>query len=327
MKTIYIGATLTASTGVCVSSIEIEVPIIFTIKDVINESKRKVLPHGIELKQAWITQGNKGEATSQKVLLDEHAREFYKTIGIRVVLDCVGPSPLEKEFLLHSGTGDIDLVEKYLKDGGDININDSLFGTALIRASRNGKINIVKLLLDKEADVNTTLVCGHPPLWWACWNGNPEIVKLLLKGGAAINEIGYDRTTPLLTGCDQNNIEVVNILLGHGANIDNIVSIILKASRRGNNEIIKLLLDRGADVNSKTSKGWSALMEAVQSRKINTIKLLINRGADIDTIDSDGNTALGIAMRKDDTKIMDIITGKEIIGWIDHFTQYIKNLL
>src|SRR5208283_1368711 len=62
----------------------------------------------------------------------------------------------------------------------------------------------------------------------------------------------------------------------------------------GRTELVKSLLDKGADINTKTNEGWTALMQASRQGHAEVVKLLLDRGADVNAT-FDGRTALTFA--------------------------------
>ena len=69
------------------------------------------------------------------------------------------------------------------------------------------------------------------------------------------------------------------------------------ASVRGNKETVQVLLDNGADVNSTTVRGGTALMWAAGSsmNPSDTVRVLLQAGAEVNTRAENGTTALMIA--------------------------------
>ncbi len=59
-------------------------------------------------------------------------------------------------------------------------------------------------------------------------------------------------------------------------------TLLMKASKNGNDWQIKTLLDSGADVNLQDKDGWTALMYAVRYQEsLSTVQLLLNANADV----------------------------------------------
>ncbi len=76
-----------------------------------------------------------------------------------------------------------------------------------------------------------------------------------------------------------------NLLIGHSP-------LIVIASRNNNYRLIEILVEAGADVNSKTGRGNTALIAAASNENLKLIKYLIEERADVDAKTEEGNTAL-----------------------------------
>lgn len=63
----------------------------------------------------------------------------------------------------------------------------------------------------------------------------------------------------------------------------------------GRLQIIKVLISQGIRIESKNTKGWSALITAAFCGEVDIIIILLNSGADIDARAEDGLTALIVA--------------------------------
>lgn len=71
-------------------------------------------------------------------------------------------------------------------------------------------------------------------------------------------------------------------------------AVVLQAARSGDAEL-KALLSRGVNINATDDDGETALMEAADSRNVETVRVLIANGANVNAADEDGETALMIA--------------------------------
>jgi ankyrin repeat protein len=90
------------------------------------------------------------------------------------------------------------------------------------------------------------------------------------------------------------------------------------ASVRGNTDTVRILLDNGADVNSTTARGGTALMWAAGSsmNPSDTVRVLLRAGADIHVRSENGRTALIDAAARGNGEIAEIllVAGAEVNG-------------
>ena len=147
-------------------------------------------------------------------------------------------------------------------------------------------------------------------------------MKLLTTTIAAVVLVGCGESVPdisILTAANKGNIEAVKQHLAAGtdvnANASNGTPLILAcgnyhafysvSANTGSmgRTAIQLLLARGADVNAKTSLGWTALHEAAKKGHENAAELLISKGANANAIavqsvnETKGDTPLGTAIQ------------------------------
>ena len=81
----------------------------------------------------------------------------------------------------------IDLVELYIKQGGDLEFRDFNGMTALLWAEHYNCHDILQLLIDAGADINVTpSKCDFTALIYAVVNLNIKNVHILLMNGADI---------------------------------------------------------------------------------------------------------------------------------------------
>ncbi|KAF5910243.1 ankyrin repeat domain-containing protein 2-like [Clarias magur] len=97
-------------------------------------------------------------------------------------------APVDCEKFLEAATnGDLKVVDKFLKDGGDPNTSDEFRKSALHRAAYEGHVKIVERLLDKGASIDFQDRLGCTAVHWASRGGSLDALKLLQSSGADLN--------------------------------------------------------------------------------------------------------------------------------------------
>lgn len=108
--------------------------------------------------------------------------------------------------------GDVDLVQKLLADGADVNSHDGDGWTALMSATAAGHRQIVELLLSAGADVNAKTNFGLTALMSAAGSGRTEVVELLVEKGADIKAKDNNTWTALIWASSEGHKDAVEVL-------------------------------------------------------------------------------------------------------------------
>jgi len=209
-----------------------------------------------------------------------------------------------------------EVVEALIARGADVNIKAKKGETPLFFAMERGKQDIALLLIDAGADIYAKADRGETLLHRAALLGQCEVAKALLDRGFDANTLRGYGWTPLHRAVrsyslKDSHVEMVKLLVAHGAAIDtkdvngstplNIATEMIMISLREEPplyRIVKFLISEGADINSKTGEGWTALHWAVGTAQKDIMEMLIAKGAEIDSTDRNGNTPLHWAVNK-----------------------------
>ena len=232
-----------------------------------------------------------------------------------------------------SGTGIIRQRALPTADGGM---------TPLLFAIRDGNADMTRLLLSRSADINQPSGNHTSPLIIALLNGQVGIATELLTKGADPNAADDYHRAALFAAIDLRNfnhekygdlptdgrdpLDLIKALLKKDANPNlrtNTVPVhglmqfdaswvnfdgetpFVRAALSGDIEVMKLLLANGADPNTGTIQGTSALMAAAginwipgqtythsEADYVEAVKLCLDRGADVNAKNSLGLTAM-----------------------------------
>jgi ankyrin repeat protein len=225
------------------------------------------------------------------------------------------------------------IVKHLLSKGARIDeINDDGGFTALMNTCFSGSLDIARVLIDAGADVNLKSTDGYTPLFLAVQEKHKPVIEYLLSKGARVDEKnGPDGVTALMNACFDESLDMLMMLVDAGAdvnlksnegytplynavqaketyNIEYLLSkgaridekcgphgltALFKACTDGALYVAKNLVDAGADVNLKTTQGFTPLFVAVQEKHKPVVEYLLSKGANIDEKNGDGEfTAL-----------------------------------
>ena len=185
--------------------------------------------------------------------------------------------------------GELDKVKGLVAQGVDINARDIAGFTPVYCATCGTEGDIVEFLLAKGANVNARTAEGRFPLI----NADIEIAELLITKGANVNLRHRLGQTVLHSAVNRNDhkgdVELVRLFLSHGADVNakaygNCVgwegwTPFHVACRNGNEAIVEMLISKGADINTKTDKGYTPMSLAEENERKHIAELLREHGA------------------------------------------------
>ena len=165
-------------------------------------------------------------------------------------------------------------------------------------AARDGDIDLVTRLLRDGGNVHETDDwAGWTPLVWAAHGGHVNCIEALLAAGANVHGPS-PFATPLIVAVMQEEHDAVVALLRAGADPNAGMLQPLFCAMTG--ETTAALLDAGAEADARDRDGTTALMAAVKFRSrrlrpVDVARALVNAGADAHGRDRLGRTITEIA--------------------------------
>jgi len=191
------------------------------------------------------------------------------------------------------------MVEALLKAGSRVDLRDRNSWTPLLHAASKGApLEIYERLKKAGANIDGLTRQRASPLAVAMDSKvGLEGLKALLDAGAYPNHKGYDTVSALMGAIAAYNLEVVKTLLEYGADPnqttwDGLSPMMLAAQRVQDETLFEVLVANGADVDSRSNQGVTALMVAATSGNTPALKSLIALSADLELKDFDGFTPL-----------------------------------
>jgi ankyrin repeat protein len=222
-----------------------------------------------------------------------------------------------------------EVISMLLERGADVNAKTNEGITPLMRAaSRNGE-SVVSALIDAGADMGAKNNAGKRAADYAA--NNPRLkntdayAKLVAaaskpSGGgqqAAVEPVHKPLAAKLsddefLKLCEKGTPEEIKEAIENGANVntketDGYTALMYAAIQPDNAEVVSMFLDRGADVNAESEIGYTALMSAARQNNAEIVSLLLDRGADVNAKKEDGDTVLMSAARQNNAEIVSLL--------------------
>ncbi|KAJ5266606.1 hypothetical protein N7478_009414 [Penicillium angulare] len=210
--------------------------------------------------------------------------------------------------------GDLQIAQKLLANGADIETVDDIGDTPLSISALNGHLEIVKLLLEQGALPQPYIVGLRTPLHGASYNGHLEVVRLLLRKGADPTLNTVNLLTPLYCAALNGHILIAQTILDYCLNIETHTpqgwTPLHGAASNGHLKIVKLLLEKGFDPESRNIELSTPLHFAAVDGHLEIVKLLIDKGADLQSKNKNLTTPLHNAAENGHHKIVELLLEK-----------------
>lgn len=202
-------------------------------------------------------------------------------------------------YSIHCGIP-LNLLEKLLQKGANINSKSENGLTAIFVAMEMGDDKLFNLLYDFKAELNFRYTNGETILHRAVANGrSTTLIRDLISKGADTNLQDRYGNSPLYLSLINGNIDVAEVLISE-SNV-NLVdefkkSLLHHAIALGRLRIVQSLINRRIDMNIQDHEGKSALHYAILFKHAETAKFLIDSGALPGPLDEEGKSPLHYAI-------------------------------
>ncbi|MGE8078541.1 ankyrin repeat domain-containing protein [Peribacillus loiseleuriae] len=213
------------------------------------------------------------------VLDDKGEQDKIKKEGIVV----------HEQLLQATERGETGSIRKLIKEGANINAQDSNRRTAIMIATYYNDVEAAKILIDAGADVNIQDNLKNTPFLYAGAEGYLDILKLTIQAGADPAITNRYGGTALIPASEHGYVNVVKELLTHtNTNVNHInnlgwtallEAIILNDGAEKQQQTVQLLIDYGADVNIPDHNNVTPLQHAREKGFKEIEKILIKAGA------------------------------------------------
>lgn len=275
--------------------------------------------HHIDLLKMMITQYNLSALVPNK-------KEFLNWVAINGFHSLIDPIIKNNPELLEASSmplvlaarkGRVNVVNRLLKYGADVNFTDETGETALTWSSYEGYARIVKHLVEhKNIDINHKNHAGLSALNNSVLQKRCKIANMLLQSGAKYNRKIFDELLNL--ACIKNNIMLLETLTGlKKGRLKISMDHIWLAIKHNSKAILEILLSK-----YKSISHACMLVYAIDIGKLGVIKLLYANGADLNHVYPDGKTPLILALQGCQPRIIDFLLENDVdvdVSWQNKF--------
>lgn len=211
-------------------------------------------------------------------------------------------------------TNDMEKMKLLLSWGANINDTSRSGNCALLMAcSGYGKYATIKWLIDKGAKPSAKRWNTETPLMRSARFGDTMTIGLFLSLGFDINAHPWGMS-PLMIAVRLGNWDAVGYLVRHGADAsitdeDNNPSV-MYAADAGNLEAVRLLMPGTKNINTTNVRAamtplmWATLNEHDDPA---IIQAFLDKGAKVNVKAYDGSTALSWALKKGNTRTVELL--------------------
>lgn len=187
--------------------------------------------------------------------------------------------------------GHMQMVLILESKGARLDQADGMGNTPLEVAILENRRDIIQFLMSRPVPVIRLCRGGNNPILHAASKGDGALLRRLHQAGALLDyhrpqhQSLRDDYTPLMCAAAAGHLDMVQLLLQLGADVNSSTSIgataLCLSAKHGRERVVTCLLDAGAMINHiEDYTGCTALASAAKARKVRVAQLLLTRGAD-----------------------------------------------
>jgi len=190
------------------------------------------------------------------------------------------------QFCSSASRGEIDKLDRSMRNGVHVDDTDRNGRTALHCAASQGQVDTTRHLIDRGAAINIQDNYKNTPLNDAVRHKHDTFAADLRKYGASpLSLPGYEIGVLMCTFAYEGNKDQLERMLINGVNVntpdyDNRTALHLAASK-GYVELVEFLLEHRADVNVTDRMGFSPLVDALRHDQSAVQKVLRSKGGQL----------------------------------------------
>jgi ankyrin repeat protein len=202
------------------------------------------------------------------------------------------------------------VVKELIEAGARTDARDNAGNTVLMSAAENEDRDVIKLLIKQGVPLDHKNEDGESAVIIAVRSGRGENLKVLIDAGASMSFGKEDLAIALVIATRNGDLTTARILLDRGADPnakDDDTTVLMLAAENGNPALVKAVIDAGAELDAVDDSGWTAMMHADE---VENVRTLLNAGANMAVKNNDGETALAMAIKYDQTEIVQLLKSR-----------------
>ena len=211
----------------------------------------------------------------------------------------------------------LSCVKEFLRCKANPNIKNTNTGLSPLHvAGYNDNIEMIKILLENGAEIDLEDNEGNTPICFCARFGNEKSIKFLKEKGADIYKRNKSKISPIETCIQYGHKKSMEIFLEFGYEINNIsqgeMSLLGVATINNNIEIINYFVEKGADINLRDGLGYTPIFYSIIAESGYLLKYYLEKGVDINILCKDNNSLLYYSLQNKSDEIFNILIDRDI---------------